>query len=532
MGALAEQEKDLAGIARGIDGVSQRFEGLLAQSDELAGRQLAVDRLHEQLTDVDALARKTASQADWLRQGREDVEALRRDLLEFQHFRADAGELGTDLSACRQELQAFGERMTAVSARAPELEATVDGILARVSLVEGASQRAVRLEELLSTVDGQVARLEARASLVETIERRLNGLNALSTEIDRKLEQQLDRRTDVDRLKIAADGIAAQIADAHHRIEALNALQARFLPIAERVRALEIDLDSTRGRLHEINSDGAAVTELAERYAELMETSRRLASELGQRTHDMQSLSDQLARSETIKNELRGDLEVVQSRQRETIGQTQVCEDQLLRVERMFKQLEERRAVITVGERKLVGVEARLADLQQVSDDLDRRQEAIASREQLVSAIKQEVETIHLISARSRADLDYLSQHRGEVSALKVQVDHLLARIADTSQQIVAIDARRTILDEVETKTSGIVDLLDDVRIKVETIEEQKALVDQVAQTVAQLEFRLQEGRRTIGTLQHERELAERLEQALRQLSLKAGRMDDVKTTG
>ncbi len=244
----------------------------------------------------------------------------------------------------------------------------------------------------------------------------------------------------------------------------------------------------------------------------------------------MQALSEELARSETIKDGLRGELDVVQSRQRETIGQTQACEDQLLRVERMLKQLEDRRALITVSERKLVEVEARVAEIQQANDDLERRHEAIASREPLVSAIKHEVETIHLISARSRSDLDYVSQHRGEVLALKTQVDHLLSRIADTSQQIVSIDARRAILDQVETKANVIVDLLDDVRIKVETIEEQKALVDRVAQTVAQLEFRLQEARRTIGTLQHERELADRLEQAIRQLSLKAGRMDDVKT--
>ena len=36
----------------------------------------------------------------------------------------------------------------------------------------------------MSALDGQVSRLEARASLVEKIEARLNGLNTLSTEID------------------------------------------------------------------------------------------------------------------------------------------------------------------------------------------------------------------------------------------------------------------------------------------------------------------------------------------------------------
>ena len=45
---------------------------------------------------------------------------------------------------------------------------------------------------------------------------------------------------------------------------------------------------------------------------------------------------------------------------------------------------------IAIGEKKLVAVEARLADIKQVSDELDRSHQAIASREQLVSAVKAE----------------------------------------------------------------------------------------------------------------------------------------------
>ena len=78
----------------------------------------------------------------------------------------------------------------------------------------------------MSTVDGHVARLDARASLVETIEGRLNGLNALSSAIDRRLEQQLERRTDLDKLKVASDGIATQIADAQQKVDALVATTA------------------------------------------------------------------------------------------------------------------------------------------------------------------------------------------------------------------------------------------------------------------------------------------------------------------
>jgi len=180
-----------------------------------------------------------------------------------------------------------------------------------------------------------------------------------------------------------------------------------------------------------------------------------------------------------------------------------------------------------MAENKLMAVEARLTDIKAVSEELDRNHEAIELREQLVRAVKAEVEAVHAISARSRADLDHVMQHRGEVASLKLQVDQLSARIADTNQRVAAIDARRQLLEEVESKANVILDLLDDVRINVETIGEQKTVVDQVAQTAAQLEFKLQEARSILGKLQHERDQAERLEQGVRQVSLKATKPED-----
>ena len=530
MSAVAGQEKLLSTMAQGVEVLSKHFEGLFAQSDELTRRQVTLEGLHEKLAQVDDLANKASWQMDWLRQGREDLEVLRKDVVEFHESHAQIAQLSAELATDRQALQAFGDRMTAVSTHAPELEAKVDDILGKMSLVEHASRKAISLEESVSALDGQIARVEARGSMVDTIEARLNGLYTLSTEIDHRLEQQLERRSDVDRLKTASDGVLAQIVDAQHKLDALSALQTRFLPLVEQVRTLKIDIDSTRSRLEEIEPDGTAVAEQEKRFAELFATSRLLGIELSERAQHMQALAEELTRSVNVKDVLLGELDRVQSRQSDTVGQIEACGDQLARAERMFKQLEERRVQITIGERKLVAVEARLAEIAQVSDELDRSHQALASREQLVSAVRAEVEAVHLISARSKADLDYVMQHRGEVSALKMQIDLLSSRVADTDQRVVSIVARRTLLEEVENKANAILDLLDDVRINVETIGEQKAVVDRVAQTVAQLEFRLQEARSTLGALQHERELAERLEQGIRQLSLKTVRPEEMKT--
>ena len=148
-------------------------------------------------------------------------------------------------------------------------------------------------------------------------------------------------------------------------------------------------------------------------------------------------------------------------------------------------------------------------------------------REELVNAVKAEVQGVHEISARSRADLNHVTEHRGEVATLKNQVDLLLSRIAETDERIVAIDAKRKLVDEVETKANAIVHVLDDVRINLETLGEKKAVIDHVAEKVAQLEFMLQEARQTLRTLQHERELAERIEQSIKQLRTRTAKAEE-----
>ncbi len=530
MSALGEQEKFLSGLAQRVEGLSKRFEQLFAQSDELTTRQLTLEGLHDGFAQVEELAKKVSSQMDWLRQGRQELEVLQKDVLQFRESHATVTRLSAELAADRQTLQAFSEQLTAVSTRAPELEAKVDGILNKMALVETASQQATSLKESMSGLDGQVSRLEARASLVEKVEERLNGLNTLSAEIDRRLEEQLERRTDFDKLKTTSDGVVAQIVDAQHKLHTLQALQAKLQPLVDEVHALEVDIDSTRSRLDQMTPDGAAVAEQERRFAELVATSRILGTELTEHTQNVQALAEGLTRSESLQDMVLSELDVVQSRQRDTVGQIEACEERLALAERTFKQLEKRRVQIAIGEKKVAAVEARLADIKQVREELDRSYQSITSREQLVSAVKQQVEAVHLISARSKADLDAVMQNRGEVAALKMQVDWLSSQIAETDERFVSIDGRRKLLDEVENKANVILNLLDDVRINVETIAGQKAIVDQVAQTVAQLEFKLQEARSTLGTLQHERELAERLEQGIRQLCLKTARPEEVTT--
>jgi DNA repair ATPase RecN len=76
----------------------------------------------------------------------------------------------------------------------------------------------------------------------------------------------------------------------------------------------------------------------------------------------------------------------------------------------MFKQLEQRRAQVAFGEKKLAAVETRLTEIKQLADGFEKSIQAIAGREQVINAVKAEVEQVHQISARSRADLQHVAE--------------------------------------------------------------------------------------------------------------------------
>ncbi len=88
------------------------------------------------------------AQAESLKQSRQDLDVLRRELAEFHKAHAEATQLGDKLSADRASLEAFGERATALLSRTPELESRMDTVLSKMALVDEGTKAATRLGEL------------------------------------------------------------------------------------------------------------------------------------------------------------------------------------------------------------------------------------------------------------------------------------------------------------------------------------------------------------------------------------------------
>ena len=125
---------------------------------------------------------------------------------------------------------------------------------------------------------------------------------------------------------------------------------------------------------------------------------------------------------------------------------------------------------------------------------------------------------MHEVSARSKADLEYVAAHRDEVAAVCAQVQSLLSMARDTEQKIASIEGRHAVVTDVQAKTNQVAHLLEDVRVNLEMVGEQKVVIDDVGERIARLEFVMREAQGTLQTLQHERELAERIEKNIQQL--------------
>src|SRR5580765_8628241 len=99
---------------------------------------------------------------DALRQSRQDLDVLRKEVQDFYKSHAEIAQLRDKLGSDRVALEAFGERVTALSARAPELESKIDAILGKMKLVEDATAKATQLTESIAELDAQVSRVGVR----------------------------------------------------------------------------------------------------------------------------------------------------------------------------------------------------------------------------------------------------------------------------------------------------------------------------------------------------------------------------------
>ena len=118
---------------------------------------------------------------------------------------------------------------------------------------------------------------------MHTLEERVNKLHEVAGDVDKRMVDQLDRRSELEALKSQCDGVVAQMLDAQQKIVGVAALQGRVLPMANKLAALETDLQQASARLKEVRRDETVLVEQETRLAGLVETVRALGQETAER---------------------------------------------------------------------------------------------------------------------------------------------------------------------------------------------------------------------------------------------------------
>ena len=376
MEALSVRDRLAASMSQRVDQLSKQMQTLNASAEDLLKKQTALDGLEESLGQVDELAKRTASQYDNLKQSRQDLDLLRGEIQDFYKSHAAAVQLRDRLTADRASLEAFVDRTTVFSVGLPELDARMSAITSKLAIVDEGTQKAANLVSIADDLDRQMNRIASQQQFVERVESRLNTLNVLTGEVDRKLDDQIARRGEVDVLKVQIDGVAIDVIDARQKLESVGALQKQLLPLTSQLSMLENQIEKVHGRFVEAQQEEATLAEQERRLGEMLAASRTYAGEAAEREKAVQGLADQVSRSSVIKDELLQELARVQGRQRDVSGQLDAAEDQLKRLETASKALAQRRSELAFSEKKITAFEARATELAQ----LDRRDRGQARR--------------------------------------------------------------------------------------------------------------------------------------------------------
>src|SRR3974390_661117 len=139
----------------------------------------------------------------------------------------------------------------------------------------------------------------------------------------------------------------------------------------------------------------------------------------------------------------------VQSAQHSAVAQTDAAEQQVQRAESLARQLAKRIAQLVQSSESITAVEGRLNELSHSTEAVDRKIQSLADHDAMVQAVKAEVDNIRQISSRSRSDLEFVAERRGEVTELRAKVDGLIGLLGETDGRIVQIESRRKVVEEV-----------------------------------------------------------------------------------
>jgi chromosome segregation protein len=520
--AVSMQERELGQLLERIQNIAATVQELTVSAESLQRKQSSLGPLEERLDALEGAAKRTQWQFESLAEHRKDLDTLKSEIQTVHTTYEQTATLLDKLRTDKREVEVFLDKAGSFMAQASQFENKVDALIAQIVHAETSAAQTTSVGQAVDDLAVRLGALEPRTRIVEDLEGRLNALNALSSDVDRRLGEQLAARADLESFTVVCEGIAAQVTDAQQKIAAVNAARTELEPTIDRLAMLQQDLEHARVALQALQRDDDTLAAQDRRLTELSESSRALSVEAAQRLETVQGLHQELDRAGALREQLVAELAQIQKQQRDTFAQIEAADDQFSRLDALWKKLDQRRSQLTEAEQRLGQVDGRMDELRHLADVMDRKIQGIAEREQVVEAVRRGIEGVHALGQKSQADLDAIAERRAEITRAASEMDRLRDSLAATHERIVAIENRRHVVDDVQRKADTITNILGDVQITLDSVSEQKAMVDHVFAELARIEYLVQEARGTMRALQTERDVAQRIVENVRQIHARA----------
>jgi chromosome segregation ATPase len=211
-----DQERRLTALNERARTAAQEVEQRLTQvhslSDELGRSVEARDRLLEELASVQARQHDVATQMD----------AADGQLARLEATSQELEQRGSQLAFAEKRIGAFETRLVDLSQMANQIEATIQNVAQRESVVEAVRKEVQRIHELSARSKSDLEHVESHRSEMVTLREQLDGLLAAIAETETRIAAIDGRRKVVDEVQLKTSVIVNMLEDVRLNMDTLG----------------------------------------------------------------------------------------------------------------------------------------------------------------------------------------------------------------------------------------------------------------------------------------------------------------------
>jgi chromosome segregation ATPase len=471
-----EQFEELRGrLRQATSDVARSAETIIALKGELESLRRSESQLQQELQGIREGARAARDDAAAATQA---VQGVDQKLLAFTRLQ-DLSE-GTE------------QRLTALNALAEHVSHKTKALETQKQTVERAVVEATRLNEMVWSMDAQIARLQQGNEQMRQAEETIGRMEALARSTAQELAsagagrdeflreaarveaqgsalaEQL--RASVERLSIEKEEIdafdqrlqamARAVGDTQASVKGLMAKQDTLASMERKADAVSKAFTAWSAKADELSARHAAVESLAAQLAQVEALGKRTASQHESLLQAQQQI-DAMRRALTEFHQAHAEAALLRDR----LAVDRAALDSFgERAAAMMSRVPELDARIqaVLGKLALVDEGNQSAErLSELADDLSARLERVGGRIQFVEKLEQRVNGLHAMTGEVDQKLADQLARRAELDGVKHQCDTLMTQLVDAQQKLDGVAALQA---RVQPMVAQVATLLQDVQ--------------------------------------------------------------------